>query len=343
MKCIIIDNVTIRITSYINNVHPTTHHALYNVTEHLIDILTPFFNRTLVDLKESGYQNQRMHLAKIDRDPVILREPETFRPPEQRAYRQYLDGQDRYQHAIFVDLRKEFWNIGVQMILQMQDIDLNPESPEFKGEEWHVQGQTNERICTTAYYVYSAHNLRPSALPSLSFRCRIHPEEALFASGQMGSPPFAEEMYGAKNGDPVIQQMGDITLREGRVVVFPNTFQMKLNPFSLADSSRPGHCRILILYLLDPNRRNMSTAMVPCQRRDWWAKEVRQKCARLRRLPMEIFHSIVSMVDDYPISLEEAEHTRQEFKEEREEFRKRHTKAMIDYLEWDFGHYHHDE
>ena len=50
------------------------------------------------------------------------------------------------------------------------------------------------------------------------------------------------------------------------------------------------------------------------------------------------FHSIVSMVDDYPISLEEAQRTRQESKEEREEeFRKRHTNAMMELLEWGFG------
>ena len=67
--------------------------------------------------------------------------------------------------------------------------------------------------------------------------------------------------------DPPNQKIGGVNLWEGRVVVFPNTFQTKMNPFSIADPSRPCHLRILTLHLVDPNRRAMSTAMVPCQRR----------------------------------------------------------------------------
>ena len=308
---------------------------MYYIIEKFIDTLIPYFNRTLVDLKAAGWQNQRMHLAKIDREPIIKLEPDFFRPPEQRAYSRFIDGQtSRYQDCIFVDLKREFWNCGVQMVLQMQDINLASHSAEFMGQEWHVQGQSNERICATAYCLYSLHNV---SCPTLSFRCRIRDEEAILASGEMTTPPYASEMYGAKDGDPVIQEMGNITLREGRLVVFPNTFQIKLNQVSLDDNTRPGHVRILMLHLLDPNRRNMSTGMVPCQRRDWWAEDIRLKCARLRRLPIEVFERIISLVDDYPISLEEAERTRKEFQGEREEFRTRHTKAMVNYAQWDFG------
>lgn len=40
-----------------------------------------------------------------------------------------------------MDLKREFWNVGLQMVLHAQDIDLTPADPEFKGEEWHIQGQ----------------------------------------------------------------------------------------------------------------------------------------------------------------------------------------------------------
>ena len=64
-------------------------------------------------------------------------------------------------------------------------------------------------------------------------------------------------------------------LREGRAVVYHNTFQTRLNSFELADASKPGYYQILTLHLLDPSRRDVSTVMVPCHRRDWWALEIR--------------------------------------------------------------------
>lgn len=321
--------------------HPTDHRALYNVSEALIDAFLPLFNRTLVDLKAPGYRNQRLHLAMIDRDPVIRLEPGAFRPPEQsgRHINDYLDECGRYDSSIFVDLKKEFWNSDIQLILQLRDIELDPKNPQYRGEPWHVQGQCNERICATAYYIYSTSNLDADKPPTISFRCRINPEESGLADAEMRCQPSASAMYGAKDGDPLLQELGTLTLREGRVIVFPNTFQTKFNPFSSDDKTRPAHCRIFILHLLDPNRRNMSTSLVPCQRRDWWAEEVRRTCLRLRSLPIELWHKIVEMVDDWPISLEEAERTRAEFVQEREEFRERHTKAMIEYGEWDFGDY----
>lgn len=75
--------------------------------------------------------------------------------------------------------------------------------------------------------------------------------------------------------------------------------------------------------------------MVPVQRRDWWASEVRTSCALLWKLPREVFDKIVEMVDGYPLSLDEGYEIRKEFKEERENFREKHTKAMEDYLTWD--------
>lgn len=328
------------VSSYINSVHPTHHRGLYHVTQDLIETCIPLFDRTLIHLKAPGYRNQRMHLAMIDRDPVIVHEPGPFRPPERsgRHINRYLDESGRYDPAIFVDLKREFWNIGLQMVLEMQDIDLTAANPEFPGEDWHIQGQCNERICATAYYVYSTRNLSSKNPPTLSFRCRINPEEGEFADGEITPPPYAPEYYGVEDGDPLVQQLGSVALREGRLVVFPNTFQVKFESFRSADESQRGFCRIAMLHLLDPNRRNMSTKLVPCQRRDWWAEELRQTCPRFGRLPLEIFDRIVESIGEgeVPISMIEARKIRDEFMHERAEFRKRHTNAMLTYGEWDF-------
>jgi len=131
-----------RIISYIHNVHPLRHRALYNVSERLIDAVIPVFNRTIIDLKAPGYLNQRIHLVDFARHPFIKCDPDDFRPPEQGANESFLDENGRFQRSMFVDLKREFWNIGLQMVLHLRDIELSPENPEYEGEEWHVQGQT---------------------------------------------------------------------------------------------------------------------------------------------------------------------------------------------------------
>lgn len=321
-----------RVTSYINNVHPAAHQLFYSVLEKLIDATIPMFNQTLIDLKAPGYSNQRFHVAVLGREPMIVKEPGDFHPPQQRATRQWLDPQGRFQDWLFVNLKKEFWNIGLQMILRVMEIDLSPEEPRYDGEEWHVQGRMNERICATATYAYSSHNITPA---SLSFRRRINAEEAMLAKDYIQSPPWAPELYGARSGDPVIQHMGDITLSEDRLVTYPNTFQTRLLPIELADKNKPGHVKLLTLHLVDPNRRMMSTAMVPPQRRDWWAREVRAGNARFWRLPGEVWDRIVEIVEGFPIGMEEGEEMRREFEAESGRARENHTRAMMDYLKWD--------
>ena len=197
----------------------------------------------------------------------------------------------------------------------------------------------NERICATAVYTYSTNNITSA---ELSFRRRINPEEATLAKDCISSPPWATDIYGAQDGDPILQELGAVALREGRVVTYPNTFQTRLNSFSLADPAQSGHLKMMILHLIDPNRRTLSTAMVPVQRRDWWAEEVRNRCAPLWRLPREIFERIVGFVDDYPIGEQEGEEIRKDFKKERAEALKRHSKAMEEYLTWDLE-IHEDE
>ncbi|KAL8708784.1 MAG: hypothetical protein Q9225_007548 [Loekoesia sp. 1 TL-2023] len=329
-----------RIDGYINNVHPNRNSNLYGQIEILIDQLLPLFNRTLVDLKAPGYQNQRIHLVRFGRDPFINREPGSFQPPEQRAYSCWRDHETQYQRSIFVDLKREFWNIGLQMILQIRDINLTPNNPKYDDETWSVQGQTNERICATAIYIYSASNIsntRPLA-PTISFRRRIFPEEAIAAKGSVTTPPFLPEIYGAKHGEPTIQMLGDIVLQENRVVVWPNVFQTRLNQFELEDKGRKGNLKILTLHLVDPNRRIMGSAMVPCQRRDWWADAVRKSCPVLYRLPTELFQHIIKLVVEksYPISTEEDERVKEDFRKERDTFRQKHTRAVEEYEEWDF-------
>jgi len=236
---------------------------------------------------------------------------------------------------MFVDLRKNFWNIGCQFVLQIREINLSTDNPIYEGEDWHVQGQSNERVCATAAYVYSTSNLSLTEPPTLAFRRRVNTEQASAARGNIAKPLFLQEMYGVKHGDPNMQNLSNVILRESRIVMWPNVFQKRLKSLGLENPSKPGYCRILLLHLIDQNRRILSTLMVPCQRRDWWAKSIRTSCARLSWLPEEIFCQIIEEVEDYPLSTKEGERMRQSFKEEREAFRERYARAMEGFAKWD--------
>jgi len=91
-----------------------------------------------------------------------------------------------------------------------------------------------------------------------------------------------------------------------------------VQPFRLADSSRPGHRKILALFLVGPFLRVIGTANVPPQQKDWRAEVIREK-SKLGELPMEPMQFVVNDVDDFPISLE-AKKVREELMEERRAF-----------------------
>jgi hypothetical protein len=86
---------------------------------------------------------------------------------------------------------------------------------------------------------------------------------------------FLQQVYGfpddvdGRNEVLITQELGSVECREGRLVTFPNTLQHRVSPFSLADPTKPGHRKILALFLVDPHRRIISSANVPPQRGDW--------------------------------------------------------------------------
>ncbi|MCJ1233080.1 hypothetical protein MMC14_001035 [Varicellaria rhodocarpa] len=90
-----------------------------------------------------------------------------------------------------------------------------------RSKDWRF----NERICATGVFVYSSWNV---SAPTISFCRRIDAEEAALAAAAIEEPPWASEMYGAQDGDPVIQDIGDVSLRRDRLMTFPNIFQTRV-------------------------------------------------------------------------------------------------------------------
>lgn len=114
---------------------------------------------------------------------------------------------------------------------------------------------------------------------------------------------------------PALQVLGKVLTREGRLLVFPNVLQHRVLPFKLDDTTRPGHRKLLALFLVDPNIKIPSTANVPPQQRQWWARMV-DGTGVLRRLPPELKEFVYNNLDS-SLTDEQAKRVREELMEER--------------------------
>ncbi|WOO77774.1 uncharacterized protein LOC62_01G001341 [Vanrija pseudolonga] len=170
----------------------------------------------------------------------------------------------------------------LQVIVQLANIELTPENPEYHGGDWHVEGLLNERICATALYYYDSDNVTPSRLSFSS----SNPWQTL---GSYEDTAY-KTIYGS---DGILIDLGSVLTREGRLLVFPNVFLHKVEPFTLLDKTRPGHRKLVALFLVDPAMPILSTANVLPQQKHWSPVS-----GALRpRLPQELVDEIESHFD----------------------------------------------
>jgi hypothetical protein len=130
------------------------------------------------------------------------------------------------------------------------------------------------------------------------------------------------DIFGCQNWEGAVQNIGSVETREGRLLTFPNVLQHRVEPFKLADPTKPGHRKIVALFLVDPNLKITSTAHVPCQQQEWWwetvmaTKSQPTAKAAISGVPIELQDGILEDVD-FPFSLKEAKALRLELMEER--------------------------
>ncbi|KLJ13155.1 hypothetical protein EMPG_09426 [Blastomyces silverae] len=323
-----------KITSYINNLHPREHQELYEVIEQVISLAVPLWNRTLGCAKSEPYiritydfcEKEVDHgfIAAVPKPELASDEDED----EDDYYERLAEWEERSEkftrpepganffppdEDILVDLQRNYGSTGLQVIVKLANIHLTPEKPRYNGGTWHVEGQLNEHICATALYYYDSDNITESRL---AFRQLGDLDDASGIGYEQDEHGWLPLVYGCENGDAPIQETGDVVCKEGRLLTFPNILQHRVSPFQLEDPSKPGHRKILALFLVDPNIRIISSANVPCQRRDWWAEQVPWENIT-GRLPPELSDEVVSHFDDFPISMEDAKELRLELMEER--------------------------
>ncbi|KAK8067304.1 hypothetical protein PG997_014051 [Apiospora hydei] len=336
-----------KITSYINGLHPQKHKELYGVLEQLVDKAIPlwsdtlswFHTRTRINVGGTGADDyeipdglvydgpdnmigvsesddeyeERLEMLedsddyrdwKDEHQVLIQREPHDHRPFELTV----PGGQER------IDLRTRFADSGLQVIFKLANIHLTPDKPQYPGGTWHVEGALNEHICATALYYYDQANITDS---HLSFRQELDVEELVMLPEQHQFRS-CEAYFGIENEEMAVKELGRVMTRTGRLLTFPNVLQHKVSGFELADPTKPGHRKILAMFLVDPHVPVLSTANVPPQDRRWWAEELRHAPGqRLSRLPKELFDEITNGVDDFPISWEQAVDIRARLMDER--------------------------
>lgn len=190
-----------------------------------------------------------------------------------------------------IKLERDFRQDGLQVIVKLSSIELTPEKPKYEGGSWHIEGLRNERIVGTAIYYYDTDNVTDSRI---RFRQEADLWEDTLEHEQDDHRPL-ETIFGTQLRDgEAIQEVGSIATPEGRIIAFPNTLQHCVEPFELGDKSRPGHRRILVLWLVDPHYRILSTANVPPQQRDWYAAGVMKFGVGEKDLPDELAGNVAN-------------------------------------------------
>lgn len=221
------------------------------------------------------------------------------------------------------DLKEEFY-AGLQVIVKLANIELKP-GESYAGGSWHVEGQANEHIVSTALYYYDCNNITESRL---AFRQAADEDEFNYDSEwhkdftyEQGEDTFLPALFGLSNFESTVQDVGSVVCREGRLLTFPNTLQHRVSPFELEDKTKPGHRKILALFLVDPHFKIISTKNVPPQQKDWWIERILQTkgIAFLDKLPPEIVNHILSYVND-PMPLDTAKEKRLELITERSRY-----------------------
>ncbi|KAJ6438835.1 WD40 repeat 2 [Purpureocillium lavendulum] len=366
------------IDSYINNLHPVEHAALYPVIQRFIKAALPAWDLLYTWPDVHAFQRLTTNAAKqtcltpeicerhddcsasnrpvgpdegsydseeegshheeegaYERSPRGLLDAKWFRethpmdvpdayvpPPPQKCegatdkVQEKEDPENRVFPVTPHDVKTTGFFHGarrIQVIVKLASIHLTPEKPTYDGGAWHIEGQLNEHICATALFYYASDNITASRL---SFRTPANAEDLSAELEYEQSDFWSIGRTFAMQGDSesTLQDVGSVATTQGRAVFFPNLLQHRVEPFALADPSRPGHRKILALFLVDPAVPVVSTANVPPQQRHWWPGE--DHIRRGSRLPPELADMVLKNVDGF-IGEDEARELRGELMAER--------------------------
>ncbi|CAE6435793.1 unnamed protein product [Rhizoctonia solani] len=336
------DGKSVKSQSYINNLHPIEHAELHKAIEELIAAFVPLFERVLTDSipENNAIQERTLDYYKYN-DGGWVGAP-------QYGYDQYANGSE-YQKAyrdweenrplIMPDIKDGGYEPGrlekrevkytlggrtIQVIVKLANIHLTPDNPEYPGGSWHVEGMKNEAIAVSAIYYYDEENITESRL---AFRTAVVAPEDYEQSDNRG----CKLVWGMGRDDPCVNELGSVVTCQDRCIAFPNTYQHCVSPFKLVDASRPGHRKIVALFLVDPALRRPSTTMVPPQQKEWRVSAIAENPA-LKAAFDKLAPETIDRIDTFAggvMTRKEAEEYRLELMDERKAFVLQNDRAFF--------------
>jgi len=144
---------------------------------------------------------------------------------------------------------------------------------------------------------------------------------------EQGEHSWLWNVYGVMNEGPAVQNSGSVLTREGRLITFPNIVQHRVDRFRLQDPIKPGHRKIVALFLVNPHIKILSSAKIPCQRKDWWDEYKLDHPADDMEGSTDGYLSYV----DFPLTMDEAKEMRLTLMEERSFFDESQNDALSEY------------
>ncbi|KAJ2321437.1 hypothetical protein GGI00_006062, partial [Coemansia sp. RSA 2681] len=176
------DNGAVTIESYINNLHPVKHAALYPIIASVFSKFVPLLEQVVTDLVHPC----QPRVKRLDGEDYQCNGPES-EPEDDSVLRLEELGERLHEwgeHATFVRPQIEpfvsperptspykLCGRRLQAIVRMSSVELSLESPSYGGEDWSVAGSANERIIATGVFFYDVANIAQS---SLQFREAVH-------------------------------------------------------------------------------------------------------------------------------------------------------------------------
>ncbi|KAJ1672158.1 hypothetical protein GGF38_000254 [Coemansia sp. RSA 25] len=306
------DDGAVTIESYINNLHPVKHAAFYPIIASIFSKFLPLLEQVVTDLVHPRQPRVIPDASKYYESDELMPEDDDHLNQEYREWKKRATFVHPQPEPFVAPTRPaspyKLCGRRLQAIVRMSSIELTSKRPIYGGKDWSVAGLGNERIIATGIFFYDVVNVSQRSLQFRESLCSydFHAEQfdgysVVKAYGIELSRPIDE-------GNLISQEIGDVDIKNGRCVVFPSIIQHKMPELKLADRTKPGHCKMLTFYFVDPSTRIPSTEIVPPQQQEWYFEDV-LACEPFRSLPHLVVDGIMDQVD-FPISLREAKQLR---------------------------------
>ncbi|KAJ2117322.1 hypothetical protein IW146_000849 [Coemansia sp. RSA 922] len=268
------DDGSVTISSYINNLHPVRYAALYQTISKVFAKLMPLLEQVTTDMV-----HPRSLRAKFDREvcfkhgvdfPTELMHYIWEEKPlpsgwiEKMPYIEPVPGPFSSSDRPIKPYSMR--GMPLQASVEIASINLTPENPVHTEGEWQAVGRAEERVFAVALYFYNVDNI---ASPKLKFREPVGERNIVNMGAKLEFCILhnIDEDYG--NGCLYTQEVGEIEIKSGSYICYPNFYQTMMPSVELVDPTRPGHLKYIAFYIADPSRRLISTALVPPQQPNW--------------------------------------------------------------------------